>query len=119
MKRLYILVTILALSFSSFTFAQVPFAQLQHQDGTPTLAPMLEEVTPAVVNISVEGMRVTRQRMPEAFRHFFGQQEQVREQPFQGLGSGVIINAKEGYVVTNNHVVDSANDITEIGRAHV
>lgn len=112
MKRLYIFVTLLALSFSSFTFAQVPFAQLQHQNGTPTLAPMLEEVTPAVVNISVEGMRVTRQRVPEAFRHFFGPQEQLREQPFQGLGSGVIINAQEGYVVTNHHVVDSANDIT-------
>src|SRR5690554_2591172 len=112
MKRFYVLVAILALSISTLAQAQIPFAQLQHQDGTPTLAPMLEEVTPAVVNISVEGMRVTRQRMPEAFRHFFGQQEQVREQPFQGLGSGVIINAKESYVVTNNHVVDSANDIT-------
>lgn len=112
MKRFHILVAILALSFSTFTYAQIPFAQLQQQNGMPTLAPMLEEVTPAVVNISVEGTRVTRQRIPEAFRHFFGQQEQVREQPFQGLGSGVIINAREGYVVTNNHVVDSANDIT-------
>lgn len=112
MKRFHILVALLALSFSTFTYAQIPFAQLQQQNGIPTLAPMLEQVTPAVVNISVEGTRVTRQRIPDAFRHFFGQQEQVREQPFQGLGSGVIINAREGYVVTNNHVVDSASDIT-------
>ncbi|MCO4321439.1 DegQ family serine endoprotease [Aliidiomarina quisquiliarum] len=112
MKRFHILVAFLALSFSTFTYAQIPFAQLSQQNGTPTLAPMLEQATPAVVNISVEGTRVTRQRIPDAFRHFFGQQEQVREQPFQGLGSGVIINAREGYVVTNNHVVDSASDIT-------
>ncbi len=112
MKRLYFIVAAVVLSISTLAYAQIPFAQLQHQDGTPTLAPMLVEVTPAVVNISVEGTRVTRQRVPEAFRHFFGPQDQVREQPFQGLGSGVIINAQEGYVVTNNHVVDSANDIT-------
>lgn len=113
MKRLYILIVCLILTFSSVsTFAQVPFAQLQQRGGTPTLAPMLEQATPAVVNISVEGVRVTRQRIPDAFRHFFGQQEQTREQPFQGLGSGVIINAQEGYVVTNNHVVEGASDIT-------
>lgn len=83
--------------------------------GIPTLAPMLEEVTPAVVNISVQGKRVTRQRLPEAFRFFFGPnapREEVREQPFQGLGSGVIIDAENGYVVTNNHVINDATDIT-------
>lgn len=91
--------------------AQIPFFR---GNQTPSLAPMLEEVTPAVVNISVEGRRVTRQRVPDAFRYFFGPgpQEQTREQPFQGLGSGVIIDARAGYVVTNNHVIDSATDIT-------
>lgn len=99
-------------TFSATANAQIPFFR---SNETPTLAPMIEEVTPAVVNISVEGRRVTRQRIPEAFRYFFGQrgpQEQVREEPFQGLGSGVIIDAGEGYVVTNNHVVDGATEIT-------
>ncbi|WP_113907061.1 DegQ family serine endoprotease [Aliidiomarina celeris] len=89
--------------------AQFPFFR---GNQTPSLAPMLEEVTPAVVNISVEGRRVTQQRIPDAFRYFFGPQEQTREQPFQGLGSGVIIDADAGYVVTNNHVIDDATNIT-------
>ncbi|EKE71475.1 Do family serine endopeptidase [Gallaecimonas xiamenensis] len=80
----------------------------------PSLAPMLEQVTPAVVSINVAGTHVSRQRIPDAFRFFFGPnapQEQTREQPFEGLGSGVIIDAKNGYVVTNNHVVDEADKI--------
>lgn len=113
MRRLPIYLSLFLLVFSSYSFsaaAQIPFFK-NKQNETPSLAPMLEAVTPAVVNISVEGTRVTQQRIPEAFRYFFGPQEQTREQPFQGLGSGVIINAKEGYVVTNYHVVDSASEI--------
>lgn len=79
----------------------------------PSLAPMLETATPAVVSISVEGTQTSRQRVPEMFRYFFGgPQEQLRERPFKGLGSGVIINAKKGHVVTNNHVVADADEIT-------
>lgn len=78
----------------------------------PSLAPMLEEATPAIVSISVEGTQVSRQRVPEMFRHFFGGPgEQVQERPFKGLGSGVIIDAKQGFVVTNSHVVDNADEI--------
>lgn len=105
-----------ALLVSSVTpaLAHIPFTA--SEDGEiPTLAPMLEEVTPAVVNISVQGKRVTRQRLPDAFRFFFGPnmpQEETREQPFQGLGSGVIIDAEAGYVVTNNHVINDATEIT-------
>lgn len=81
-------------------------------DDTPSLAPMLEETTPAIVSIAVEGTQVSRQRIPEMFRHFFGgPNEQVQERPFRGLGSGVIIDADKGYVVTNNHVVDNADEI--------
>jgi Do/DeqQ family serine protease len=73
---------------------------------------MLDKATPAIVSISVEGTQVSRQRVPEMFKNFFGgQNEQVQERPFKGLGSGVIIDAKKGYVVTNNHVVDNADEI--------
>ncbi|MGK0380633.1 MAG: Do/DeqQ family serine protease [Flavobacteriales bacterium] len=79
----------------------------------PSLAPMLDQATPAIVSISVEGTQVSRQRVPEMFKHFFGgSDEQLQERPFKGLGSGVIIDAEQGYVVTNNHVVDNADEIT-------
>jgi Do/DeqQ family serine protease len=82
------------------------------KDEVPSLAPMLDKATPAIVSISVEGTQVSRQRVPEMFKHFFGgSDEQVQERPFKGLGSGVIIDAKKGYVVTNNHVVDNADEI--------
>lgn len=80
----------------------------------PSLAPILEGVTPAVVNISVSGKKVTRQAIPEQFRFFFGPNlppDQVQEQPFQALGSGVIIDASKGYVITNFHVIQEADEI--------
>ena len=116
MKKIHSLVFALTAVVASTTLAPAADARVPlTSDGVPTLAPMLEEVTPAVVNISVEGKRVTQQRIPEAFRFFFGPnmpREESREQPFRGLGSGVIIDAEAGYVVTNNHVIDDATEIT-------
>ncbi len=92
--------------------ARIPFFSAEQE--MPTLAPMLEQATPAVVHISVEGSREVRQRLPEAFRHFFGQRgqgEYREERPFRGLGSGVVINAEKGYIVTNNHVIQDAKNI--------
>jgi periplasmic serine protease, Do/DeqQ family len=80
----------------------------------PSLAPVVEQVTPAVVTILVSGKKVTRQEIPEQFRFFFGPDapdSQVQEQPFQALGSGVIIDAAKGYIITNHHVVDGADEI--------
>jgi len=92
--------------------AALPFFS-DSKSEVPSLAPMLEEATPAVVSIAVEGTQTSRQQVPEMFRYFFGApQEQVKERPFKGLGSGVIIDAEKGYVVTNNHVVDNADEIT-------
>lgn len=106
------LVIVASTSLSAPANAGIPF--FDKDDEQPTLAPMLEEVTPAVVNISVKGKREVRQRLPDALRFFFGPNaphEQIRERPFQGLGSGVIIDAENGYVVTNNHVIDDATEI--------
>lgn len=80
----------------------------------PSLAPMLKGITPAVVLISVKGTHTVQQKVPDAFKFFFGKegrQGSQREREFKGLGSGVIINADEGYIVTNNHVIDSADEI--------
>lgn len=82
-------------------------------DAMPSLAPMLEKTTPAVVSITVKGTHEVKQRIPDAFQQFFGnpRQQKPQEKPFQGLGSGVIVDAKEGYIVTNNHVVENADEI--------
>ncbi|EPE37778.1 protease [Candidatus Photodesmus katoptron] len=79
----------------------------------PSLAPMLKKVTPAVVRISVEGTRVSHQNLPEQFYFFFGPNFPTKklQRPFRGLGSGVIINAIQGHIVTNYHVIDGAEKI--------
>lgn len=101
-----------SLGMSATTQAGLPFFSDSKQE-MPSLAPMLEEATPAVVSIAVEGTQTARRQVPEMFRYFFNApQEQVQERPFKGLGSGVIIDADKGYVVTNNHVVDNADEIT-------
>jgi serine protease Do/serine protease DegQ len=80
----------------------------------PSLAPMLKKTTPAVVNIS------TRTQIQEAehplmrdpfFRHFFDIPNQPRRRETSSLGSGVIVDARKGLVVTNNHVIDKADEI--------
>jgi Do/DeqQ family serine protease len=113
-NRFFVACCIVAASMSVnlVSNAALPFFSSDKGE-VPSLAPMLDKATPAIVSISVEGTQVSRQRVPEMFKHFFGgTDEQVQERPFKGLGSGVIIDAKEGYVVTNNHVVDNADEIT-------
>src|SRR6187401_3752899 len=84
----------------------------------PTLAPMIKRVSPAVVNIATRG--TVRERQPQNplledpfFRRFFDIPDMgARERQFQAAGSGVIVDAKNGYIVTNAHVVDNATEIT-------
>ncbi len=83
-------------------------------DSLPSLAPMLENVAPAVVSISVKGNHVSTQQLPDALRFFFGPNaplEHTKERPFRGLGSGVIVDAKKGHIVTNHHVIENAKEI--------
>lgn len=89
-------------------------AQIQGQ-ALPSLAPMLEKVLPAVVSVHVEGTDSGQQSqdIPEPLKRFFGQAPgQSQPQPFEGLGSGVIIDAAKGYILTNNHVVNGADKIS-------
>ncbi|GLX77913.1 serine endoprotease DegQ [Thalassotalea insulae] len=117
MKKMSVLISSVLLS-SSLALSSLPaHANLPvsvNGQQLPSLAPMLEKVTPAVVLISVRGTHEIKQRnVPDAFRFFFGNPRQTpsRERPFQGLGSGVIIDADKGYVVTNNHVINEADEI--------
>jgi len=83
-------------------------------DALPSLAPMLEKTSPAVVNIAIE-TRVRAARNPlmddPFFRRFFNMPEQQRERRAASAGSGVIVDAENGYILTNAHVVKNADTI--------
>lgn len=78
----------------------------------PSLAPMLDEVTPGVVNIATRGRVAIQNPMlnDPLFRRFFPNLPSQR--PTQSLGSGVIVDAAKGYVLTNGHVIANADEIT-------
>ena len=81
----------------------------------PSLAPMLENVTPAVVNIATEGRIQLRQNPLFAdpfFQQFFNLPNRPIERKTMSLGSGVIVDDKRGLVLTNNHVIANAVQIT-------
>jgi Do/DeqQ family serine protease len=86
----------------------------------PSLAPMVKRVSPAVVNIATRGTikEEPGQRNPllddPFFRRFFDAppDSRPRERQFQSAGSGVIVDAKNGYIITNHHVVENASEIT-------
>lgn len=80
----------------------------------PSLAPMLENVTPAVVNIATRGRVVVNNPLlnDPFFNQFFNAPRQQRERNTKGLGSGVIVDSKRGIILTNNHVVDKMTDIS-------
>lgn len=106
-------VVLLALTAGAAS-AQFPFGS--SGSGKPTLAPLLKQVTPGVVNISVVSQsRATTNPLFDDpfFRRFFDipDQQQPQSVPQQSAGSGVIIDAENGYVLTNHHVVDNADEI--------
>ncbi len=123
MKNKLFLLSALALSVG-VTMATVPAAvaalpgQIEGQQ-LPSLAPMLEKVLPAVVSVHVEGTeKESQQQIPDQLKRFFGQDGEEgapgddKSQEFEGLASGVIIDAAKGYVLTNNHVVNGADKIS-------
>lgn len=128
----------LGLALSPLAMAAETASSAATAQQMPSLAPMLEKVMPSVVSINVEGSTtVNTPRMPRNFQQFFGDNSPFcqdgspfqsspfcqgggagddgqgggQQQKFMALGSGVIIDAAKGYVVTNNHVVHNANTI--------
>jgi len=92
-------------------------ASAQKDSPLPSFAPVIKQVAPAVVNIGVRGT-VAAPGNPffddPGFRRFFGMPPDAapREREFRSAGSGVIVDAKGGYIVTNAHVVENATEIT-------
>jgi serine protease DegQ len=89
--------------------ASVPLPAVQQASGIPTLAPVLKKITPAVVAISIKsrtGDGNGQQRKPRDAKPV------APDQQARASGSGVIIDAAQGVVITNNHVIDHAEEIT-------
>jgi len=108
---------VLGLLLSSWILAPCSQAALPlaiDKEPLPSLAPMLERVTPAVVNIStVTQIEVETHPLlsDPFFRYFFELPREPDERENQSLGSGVIVDAERGLVLTNHHVVDQADEI--------
>ncbi len=93
----------------------IPWFKGDNNQEVPTLAPMLKNVLPAVVNIATSG-KVVIQDNPllndPFFRHFFRNMPPIpRERRTQSIGSGVIVDEDNGYILTNHHVVKNADKI--------
>jgi serine protease Do/serine protease DegQ len=91
------------------------------RDGMPSLAPLVDKITPAVVNIAVKSKADAPDMsgIPRDFRRFFQMpdddngngMQQPRQQTQTSLGSGFIIDSKKGYILTNHHVIDKATEV--------
>ena len=100
-------------------FAALPATSVTDSP-VPSLAPMVKRTSPSVVNIATRGTIKEKpgQRNPlmddPFFRRFFDTppDSKPRERQFQSAGSGVIVDAKNGYIITNHHVVENASEIT-------
>lgn len=112
-RKLVLLASIISFGFLPASFAALPMAV--NGDELPSLAPMLDDVSSAVVNISTSStIRVEENPLMNDpfFRRFFeGMPQGPRDRRSQSLGSGVIIDSDKGYIVTNHHVVGKADRI--------
>ena len=94
--------------------AQPALTQIPEFSGgkLPTLAPLVREITPSVVNISVRGR--VKENNPlyreQLFREYLDVPKEL-EREIQAVGSGVIVDAQHGYVLTANHVVAQASAV--------
>ncbi len=113
--------TFRALSLISLTFLQAPFAFSDDTSNTPaapTLAPVLQKVVPAIVNVAVQGIIPNDIPLPEEAtpQGRNGPQPSMpdNDQPrkFQSIGSGVIVDPEHGVILTNDHVIRNASLVT-------
>ncbi len=106
------LAAVVLTAWTSVASAQLP--AVVGETPVPSLAPMLKRVSPAVVNIATRG--TVQEQNPllndPFFRRFFDVPNTPRQREFQSAGSGVIVDSKNGYIITNAHVVENATEIT-------
>ena len=106
-----VLAAALAAGFAPPAAAAQPLPEIAGK-GLPTLAPLIAQVTPAVVNISIKSRSAAEDNpllRDPFFRRFFN----VPDRPPQEMaaGSGVIVDARQGLVITNHHVIKNAAQV--------
>ena len=123
MKKLFKInpILILLLFFANSAYANMP--QFSGSEKIPTLAPIIKNATPAIVNISIipKKREVMNPLFEDPFfNKFFKDFHQFKQFQFeekeqnnrqQSIGSGVIINSQEGHIITNNHVIKNAKEV--------
>ncbi len=113
--RMSAVAVIFTLVIFAFAAALTPARAVLPSDQVPTLAPLVKQTSPAVVNIATRGMVEERRSQffdDPFFRRFFGEgPSKPRQRQNHSVGSGVIINAAKGYILTNSHVVAKADEI--------
>ena len=113
MKQLKFLVLLASVFFAVSASAVLP-AFDSNGKHLPSLAPMLKDVNPAVVNIATYAKQENNPLLNDPFfRHFFNipDQPQTPQQRQRSAGSGVIVDAEKGTVITNHHVINGADEI--------
>jgi len=119
-KSLILGTAAIGLALAPLAFAQSSFSNngamtMDSQRGVLTMAPLLERVTPAVVSIDIRGTAKAPEsssRNEELLERFFGGRIPNEPREKRGLGSGVIVDASKGLIITNAHVIDGADEIT-------
>ncbi|KTD36177.1 DegP protease (Do-like, S2-serine-like) [Legionella nautarum] len=116
--KIHTLIRIVLLSMLSFAASAVP---MENAAVPPTLAPVLKNAMPAIVNVAVQGVLPNSNANAEDDdADSQDQQAQAQPQPqvpekarkFQSIGSGVIVDPQNGVIITNDHVIRNANLIT-------
>lgn len=113
------MITRMKLFISTLLFLVVPLAYATEEAPLPTLAPVLKNVMPAIVNVAVQGYLPNDATPPGAA----GNEDDKRDnkpplntpgkgRKFESIGSGVVIDPKDGIIITNDHVIRNANLIT-------
>jgi serine protease DegQ len=112
------LVTCVVLGLAPFGSGTAQPVSLGERAAKPTLAPLVQRVAPAVVNIAVVGSaKVAPNPLSEDpfFRRFFDFPDPSEQAvPTQAAGSGVIVDARSGFVLTNDHVIENADEIAVV-----
>jgi Do/DeqQ family serine protease len=114
-KKILPTLAALAIGLSALPAPAAIPPQALAQNGVPTLAPMLKRVLPSVVGIVSEGEVVIANNPllnDPFFRYFFDLPQRPPREKTRGIGSGVIVDARRGYIITNSHVVADATKVT-------
>jgi len=95
--------------------ASVPLPLVEQASGVLSLAPVLRQITPAVVSIGIKS-RMISAKNPSSSKgqramRTSGTRDVAADHQIRASGSGVVIDAREGLILTNNHVVDGADEI--------